>query len=45
LRFFQLLDNREFFEAITYGTGDTARVLVRFKLWDEVLRDVANDHA
>ena len=40
----RLLKNQMFVEAITYGTGDTARVLTRFGLWDTVLRDVANNH-
>jgi len=45
IAFLKLLATLQFADAISYSTGDTARVLRRFDLWNKVLHDVANNHA
>lgn len=41
----ELLHDGLFIDAITHATGDTQRVMLRFRMWEKALRDVAKNHA
>lgn len=44
-RFYNLLDNREFIDAITIGTNQTNRVKARFELTRNMLKEVFGAHS